>query len=103
MSEVKHTPLPWCSDPFGNGIVGDISTPAGETVAQTQQLFGDDQQQSRRKANTAFILRAVNSHYALIEALEQLDLELKDHGFGVSGNMRQLIAEALSLAKGEQA
>lgn len=69
-----HTPLPWVSDPAGVGCLGDISTPDGQVIAQTQQVHGD-LRHVVREANKDFILRACNSHYELLEALEEFSRE----------------------------
>ena len=72
-----HTPLPWASQPLETGddvgvsIVG--SNLGGLVCASlpwpTEIDSGD---YSRVESNAAFIVRACNSHYQLVEAVERL-------------------------------
>lgn len=82
--EVKHTPLPWKQN-----NVGDVVS--GKTVILETYDNQDE-------ANAAFIVRACNAHYALIEALEGLLKEM--NGYGDEEHEAKAIA-ALKLAKGE--
>lgn len=65
----KHTPLPWFA-------VGDppwqIETATGLQVAQSSMIHNSPKGTPIRTANTAFIVQAVNSHAAMLEALEKL-------------------------------
>ena len=75
----KHTPIPWAISDVGIGfeiealVDGKLSI-----IAQTQQLRPNDRDvnHTERKANAAFIVRAVNSHDALVAALKEL---LEEH------------------------
>ena len=58
-SDMKHTPPPWKT--FGNRI-----TRSGWTVA----LTACSESHEKQCADAAFIVRAANSHQALVEALE---------------------------------
>lgn len=76
MSKQMHTALPWVEDPLKIGAIGDISTADGsQCIAQVQQIAGDDRNHSERRRLTDLIVRAVNNHYALIEALEKIKKE----------------------------
>lgn len=66
----NHTPLPWNVVTIDQSI-GSIEAADGSAVAQTQirgTLRHPDHDE--RRANTDFIVRACNSHYELLEALE---------------------------------
>ena len=62
MTNAKHTPTPWF---YSNGEVYDIK--------DNQICLVSYYQDGRVKANAAFIVRACNSHDALVEALEALE------------------------------
>ena len=55
-----HTPTPWRNDLHNNILAGDV------TVAT---VWGDNKDKPT-KENAAFIVRAVNSHEALLEAVK---------------------------------
>lgn len=116
MSEtVKHTPTPWTHEEVRTASgrafrigAGDILKPTGGAC-----IIYDDYPSgpNERSANAALIVRAVNSHAAMVEALEMfLELvadtsrfasimNLEDYGLF---NRTQIRARAaLSLAKGE--
>ena len=68
-TSIKHTPLPWAHKrvPIYTPV-----PPEGE-IPVFECSFGGNggaEWQARAKANTAFIVQAVNSHYALVEALK---------------------------------
>ena len=67
-----NTPTPWRIDPLAPWLI--IDEP-GDSVCQTQQRvsLAIDQNQTERKANAALICRAVNSHDALVAALETFE------------------------------
>lgn len=72
MSE-QISPLPWrVNDDYGT--IGTIDCADGRQVAQAQQAQprDKDMQQVERRANAAFIVRAVNSHDALVESVKRL-------------------------------
>jgi hypothetical protein len=76
-----HTPTPWISQPFCDDedhAVFIIGANLGG-LAATAPMFPseiDTVDSSRAQANAAFIVKAVNNHDALVEALEGLDLLL---------------------------
>jgi hypothetical protein len=58
---VSHTPTPWAQNKYGEPV-----GPDGDNIrAKGLALTNSDEAQ----ANTAFIVKAVNSHDALVEAL----------------------------------
>lgn len=61
MSEQKHTPTPWSANRFAE------VTAHGGVICET---IGSDYTQPQDDANAAFIVLAVNSHQALVEALQ---------------------------------
>lgn len=86
MSEMKHTPLPW---EVCNGIdiypVGDIAArhyvadcdPDGACLADMALDVGEhphtDSTYEMKKANAEFIVRACNSHYDLLDAVQRAE------------------------------
>lgn len=99
MTNSQHTPTPWRSDRRASYRVV-----AGEddTVATTgHQSNLHDQWQS----NAVFIVRAVNAHEALVEALERLlvaaDQISLDANSGQADEAIYNAIAALKLAKGE--
>ncbi len=102
--ELKHTPTPWQEfepqtsklltiEDFKGNHIASIGHRNSEAVA----------------ANAAFIIRAVNSHDALVEALEEAQTyiqcqmtQVMPKGGVLDGRtMSKVIHEALALAKGE--
>ena len=64
MNETKHTPLPWAvyHEQHGVKYIGD----ANRVLAVLTQSS------ERQGADTEMVIRAVNNHAALVEALEEL-------------------------------
>ena len=96
MTERKHSPLPWgvdCND-YDSSIIKSIGPLSSDNYAGSSWLcFEGDQDE-----NVAFILRAVNTHYELVEALELSYDLLDDLDFAEE---REQIKQALAKAKGE--
>lgn len=69
MSDIKHSPLPFTA----TGMVSDfwLHDATGEYLTSGYDCIFN-------KENADFIIRACNSHYGLIEALEKL-LEVSEH------------------------
>jgi hypothetical protein len=72
MSNPAHTPLPWKASDSGTGIWS-----AGEPLGKNKIIAicscdAVSRPKDENTANAAFILRACNSHYELLEALENL-------------------------------
>ena len=85
MADTQHTPTPWsikCQedlDPEGNGYIWAIK---GKRLSEEKNLNGgwkhyvQNPAVANSEANAEFIIRACNSHDALLEVLETLmDLE----------------------------
>ncbi|TXG96563.1 MAG: hypothetical protein E6R08_09160 [Nevskiaceae bacterium] len=83
MSEGKHTPTPWRLRTEGN-LGSAIEAPSGKRyselddgyriVCSYQECCASDQylvQEENRRANGEFIVRAVNSHHALVDVLSR--------------------------------
>jgi len=76
MSEkTEHTPIPWHTE--GNLIGGD-----GGLIAEATSFKPE-----RNRANAEFIVRACNSHVALLEACEDAVETL--HGEGLEATMQE--------------
>lgn len=100
MSKGKHTPLPWGQDGLDpDSIIG----PDGKIIAVTG-LFAHE-------LDAAFIVRACNVHYELVEALEMAqDMLDAFPGFDSravpftdqpTGNIGQVVRAAIAKAKGD--
>lgn len=82
----EHSPLPWSVDPHNN-ILASYDTDAinpddgkpGDcpVVAKIPGMFGASSDTAQ--ANAAFIVRAVNSHDALVSALKEMVLFARQH------------------------
>ena len=77
---IKHTTTPWhvSSDPT------EIAKGANWLAQCSCNAFNGrtDDRSERDKANAAFIVKAVNSHYALVEAVQALLVE-NEHGANI--------------------
>lgn len=65
MTQAKHTPTPWATGPTAGNhqhLIYGQDDPSGKTVALVYTDAND----------AAFIIRAVNAHAALVEALANL-------------------------------
>lgn len=83
MSEQKHTPLPWKAGPYSSIVGIAISAQPDPNknrvvVAGTTGAFSDDHK-GEHEANAALIVRAVNSHEALVKAVSDM-LEMIEEG-----------------------
>lgn len=74
MENKGHTPGPWAYDPDG----GEIYRSNGPSDFTEVAAIYDLADAAEQEANAAFIVRAVNSHYEMLEALKACRLEL-DH------------------------
>lgn len=84
MSKTAHTPTPWAvEDPFGPeqySIVQDgLAAYDWQFIAHVPvgNLVDGEFPRMQAEANAAFIVRAVNSHDALVSALEEAREELR--------------------------
>ncbi|MGV1682882.1 hypothetical protein [Sphingopyxis sp. NJF-3] len=75
-----HTPGPWHVDPKAaeDSFFEDVNILRHDGLAVAVCVQNDDIVPPAPEANAAFIVRAVNSHYELLEALKACRLEL-DH------------------------
>lgn len=77
MSGPAHTPLPWTvysgklRPQFPTRII-EIQGEAGETIVAWPGFDGLDMSHRKRMKNAEFIVRAVNHHAALVEALQRV-------------------------------
>ena len=83
-----HTPTPW--EVIWKTSVGNKEV----VVADLDCLPNNDE----NEANAAFIVRACNAHYDLVEALEMLLQDCKEKGRSASYRQAE---SALKLARGE--
>lgn len=103
-TKTKHTPTPWKVMPYGDGgtyIIGPDYKPMGTAIARVP--LGNKKQD----ADAEFIVRCVNSHEALVEAVKNLpgiphdfvgSFNEEDH----SKDCRSCaLQKALALAEGE--
>ena len=108
MKETKHSPLPWIYEvfPAGTTIWTDEKGRSREICKVTPR---GEMRDSEGEANAAFIVRAVNSHDDLLNALKAvverlagwMEIADPDH---VNADDRQALAEAraiISKATGE--
>lgn len=111
MAKTEHTPTPWRIEAVARGafsiLAGNQPTAIAETYEPNQSMrvwTGADDP----RANAAFIVRAVNAHDALVEALSELLanhvalVECGDCGNWDVETEKEVIQAraALSLAKG---
>lgn len=93
----KHTPTPW--EVFTDNETGLFSI-GRKTSDYSGTEYGIVAESIDLKANAEFIVRAVNNHQALVEALNEL-VNAVSHIQQVPMYKIQKALEALSKAKGE--
>ena len=88
MADTQHTPVPWsikCQedlDPEGNGYIWAIK---GKRLSEEKNLNGgwkhyvQNPAVANSEANAEFIIRACNSHDALLEALEAVVNDIESY------------------------
>lgn len=86
----KHTPTPWVNNGEGIIVCND-----GDVFTMSTTLLDDKE----REANAAFIVKAVNCHDELVEALEIAYKNLSGYEKGSITGIK--ISAALTKAKGE--
>ena len=86
---MTYTPTPWHQHDMEFGI---ICGPKGQGVADCKSPYISSESQS---ANAAFIVKAVNAHEALLQALKYASrfLNSKDHDI-------EMVSKAITLAEG---
>lgn len=83
---MSHTPIPWAL--WGKADPSQVIASADAFVAQT--VGGND------IANAAFIVRAVNNHDRLVEALRTVrDFPIPQQDNMVAANMREIASAVL--------
>ena len=106
---MSATPRPWAEHGKGGCECGQIFGPDGNAVIAVVQgpmhlgLDGPDCVPNReaQKANAVLIVRAVNAHDALVEALTWF-AELTEEGFNAEGRSAlERARAALALAEGK--
>ena len=73
---MKHTPTPWkvgLITKSGDSVYVDVSQDIEEVEVPIAGLLHHD-----TEANAAFIVKAVNNHYQLLEALEKIVRQTED-------------------------
>lgn len=93
MTQAKHTPTPWINHQItNNGRSQNVICYGDNPIAKCMGGFVDS-----AEANAAFIVKAVNSHEALVEAI----LKLRDAFYvnGTSKALKKAFEETHSLVK----
>ena len=72
MSNPAHTPLPWKPSDSGTGIWSSGESIGKNKIIAICSCDAVSRPKDENTANAAFILRACNSHYQLLEALGKL-------------------------------
>lgn len=101
MAETEHTPTPWR---LGRRSAYDALTvieTADDYIADCTDMIGSE----RDEANAAYIVKAVNSYAAMVEALHALGMvALQTDEYSRNADLREAVdnALALTLSQGEQ-
>ncbi len=107
----NHTPTPWSYVAYNDGYA--LVQETGAPYTQYSSDIGDigavtSDPKYIKEANAAFIVRACNSHAALVEALETVQSNLlwyreeyPEAQSGVDDETYKMIKNALAQAKGE--
>jgi len=95
MSTTNHSPLPWSQGmrPFGTAEALAVADHDDTVIAH---IYTGSSSTGSGKANAALIVRAVNSHEALISALKRIS-----NGNDVA-RMAEWANDALALAEGKE-
>ncbi len=77
-TQVAHTPIPWSSRDFGYGIIIEHFNKDGwgNTIAETK-FDNSSLANAELRANAELIVKAVNSHQAMYEALRYAVSEIE--------------------------
>lgn len=103
MGSAKATPRPWKWSEDKRYPTTDLVGADGTSILQIYESHGGGWM-PENEADSELIVRAVNAHDALVEALEEalfMD-DISDH-YGLSSRVREKAKAALLLAKGEAA
>lgn len=101
-----HTPLPWARDdllpPNGREV---IARTTGYVPISAERDWGKEVSREEDEANADLIVRAVNSHPAMLEALEVLAYRLEMDGRTADGitkaDAAAIARAAIAQARGE--
>ncbi|MGZ8432797.1 MAG: hypothetical protein ACXWYM_00435 [Candidatus Binatia bacterium] len=100
MTKAQHTELPWKTNAM------EVFTDAGKSSKRiafaTGKAQGDDNSLEELKANAEFIVRACNSHYELLEALQETWAHFGDAMSDEEIALKEKSLAAIAKAKGEQ-
>lgn len=107
MKKTKHTPLPWGIH-HGDDYSAILNTPESSTSEFIANIYSDDigytyeDDVVNRQANADFILKACNSHYELIEALNAIVRTQADSDSEsvLAYELAEIAEKALKKAKG---
>lgn len=105
MTEIKHTPTPWVVDGFKIRAANDTEGTNGRGIAETRVQHNIPlnrhpsafaRQSDTNKANAAHIVKCVNMHNELVEALKALHLQALQSNLNSASNDYGM--EAIDLA-----
>jgi hypothetical protein len=97
MTKSKHTPLPWkvyYAKNNGQVILG-TGEENGCAIQTHQGAFWRDDVEA--KANAEFVVKCVNTHYLMLEALKNLE---NDDGKAMPATAWKLVQDAIAKAEG---
>ena len=90
-SDLKHTPLPWRAGDAGQTVFGPPNgNPSPQTIAPYLS-----------RGNVAFIVRACNSHYELLETLSKAADTLRDASLAFNVFGKPMAGKAIMIAEQE--
>lgn len=102
--KMTHTPGPWTSDGMANDMMEfRIYSPTGRVIAKIQDFttFREDVEQA--EANVAYIVRACNSHEAMLEALKACVSYIQQAEDDEQANAIILLPDSATLAAAKEA
>ena len=94
------TPTPWSLDRLESGAFWNIGN-GKDDIAICQQLVGDDIKQSKRSANAAYIVRAVNAFEDMARALVEVCLDEETNQYVLKMSTMKMVRQALARAEGK--
>ena len=91
---MKHTELPWRVNEYGFGYIEKVSDHGSDNGIATTD--NNPRLKEENEANAEFIVKAVNSFYGLVDALEAVDDFMNGHDDGLG--LHQVVLDALKEA-----
>ena len=96
---MKHTKIPWRRNKHASMLVEHknrsiASTGGYQNVSKSEEVHDENE------ANAAFIVKACNSFYGLLEALENVDDFMNGHDDGLG--LHQVVIDAIKQAKEDE-